>query len=156
LKLATLCYVKDRKRKKTLMLHRIKKENDVHEGKWNGLGGKFEPGETPEECAVREIREESGLIIKNPLLKGFLTFPLFDGKDDWYVFVFECPEFSGSIIESAEGKLEWIDDDKLTELPLWEGDVHFLEWMKENRFFSAKFIYEQKKLIDFSVVFHSP
>lgn len=156
MKLATLCYVKDRKRKKTLMLHRIKKENDVHEGKWNGLGGKFEPGETPEECAVREIREESGLIIKNPLLKGFLTFPLFDGKDDWYVFVFECPEFSGSIIESAEGKLEWIDDDKLTELPLWEGDVHFLEWMKENRFFSAKFIYEQKKLIDFSVVFHSP
>ena len=73
---ATLCYVKNGN--KTLMLHRIKKENDIHEGKWNGLGGKMEAGETPEECVIREVREESGLQIQNPALRGVLTFPNFD------------------------------------------------------------------------------
>ena len=86
MQLATLCYV--RHQGKTLMLHPIKKENDMHAGKWNGLGGKMEAGETPEECAIREVREESGLIAEHLQLKGFLTFPMFDGKKDWYVFVF--------------------------------------------------------------------
>ena len=76
---ATLCYVKNGN--KTLMLHRIKKENDIHEGKWNGLGGKMEAGETPEECVIREVREESGLQIQNPALRGVLTFPNFDGLE---------------------------------------------------------------------------
>jgi len=88
MKLATLCYIKDNSTNKTLMLYRNKKENDYHEGKWNGLGGKFELGETPEECAIRELKEESGLTVENPKLKGLLTFPNFDGVDDWYVFVF--------------------------------------------------------------------
>ena len=74
--LATLCYVRHSGR--TLMLHRIKKEKDMHEGKWNGLGGKMLDGETPEECVIREVREESGLTIKNPKLRGILTFPKFE------------------------------------------------------------------------------
>ena len=86
MKLATLCYL--RKDGTTLMVHRIKKANDIHQGKWNGLGGKLEPGETPEECAMREIFEESGLRAKNLKLKGFLTFPLFARDEDWYAFVF--------------------------------------------------------------------
>ncbi|MDZ7764918.1 MAG: NUDIX domain-containing protein [Melioribacteraceae bacterium] len=86
MKLATLCYIQ--KENKTLMLYRNKKENDYHEGKWNGLGGKFEPGETPEDCAIREIKEEAGLTVKKLVMKGFITFPLFDGKDDWHVFLF--------------------------------------------------------------------
>ena len=81
MKLATLCYVQDKINNTTLMLHRVKKEFDVHKDKWNGLGGKFEKGETPEDCVIREVREESGLIISNPVLKGFLTFPSFDGLD---------------------------------------------------------------------------
>ena len=95
MKLATLCYVMDKKNNSTLMIYRNKKQNDYHEGKWNGLGGKFEPGETPEECAVREIEEESGLKVRSVIMKGFITFPLFDGKDDWYVFLFTADEFEG-------------------------------------------------------------
>jgi len=138
--LATLCYVIDKD--KTLMLHRIKKKNDVHEGKWNGLGGKFEHGETPEECVIREVKEESGLLIKDPKMHGFITFPMFDGKKDWYVFLFTAREFNGKLIDSHEGKLEWIPNDQLLKLNLWEGDGIFLPWLLEDKFFSAKFIYE--------------
>ena len=155
MKLATLCYVKNRGEKKTLMLHRIKKENDVHEGKWNGLGGKFEQGETPEECVIREIKEESGLTITNPQLKGFITFPLFDGVHDWYVFVFVAVKYSGDLIDSNEGKLEWIPDEKITQLNLWDGDQIFLEWLDQDKFFSAKFFYEKKKLVKHEVSFYS-
>ncbi len=152
MKIGTLCYVK--KEGKTLMLHRIKKENDIHKGKWNGLGGKLENGETPEECVVREVKEESGLEIKNPVLKGILTFPAFDGVEDWYVFVFTATEFEGEIIDSPEGKLEWIEDKKLTDLNLWEGDKIFLKWIEENRFFSAKFVYKDGKLLFYKVNFY--
>jgi len=152
MKLATLCYLK--RDGKTLMLHRVKRENDMHEGKWNGLGGKFEPGETPEECAIREIKEESGLDVDELELKGVLTFPEFSKNEDWYVFVFTATSFSGEMIESPEGHLEWIPNENLTDLPLWGGDKHFLEWMDTNRFFSAKFIYKNKKLLDFSVNFY--
>jgi len=118
MKLSTLCYI--RHNGKTLMLHRIKKENDMHQGKWNGLGGKFEEGETPEECAIREIEEESGLKVKNPKLKAFLTFPAFDTIETWYVWLFVIDTFEGELIESNEGVLEWIEDDKLLDLNLWE------------------------------------
>ena len=120
MKLATLCYV--RRNEKTLMVHRIKKQNDMHQGKWNGLGGKLEAGETPEECAIREVFEESGLTIRNPKLKGFITFPGFSNEEDWYTFLFVITEFSGELIESPEGVLKWIEDDRLFELNLWEGD----------------------------------
>ena len=152
MKLATLVYVKHKGR--TLMLHRVKKEQDYHEGKWNGLGGKLEPGETPEECAIREVKEESGLDIENPHLKGIITFPMFDEIDDWYVYVLTATEFSGSLIDSPEGNLEWIEDGKLKDLNLWDGDYTFMEWLNQDRFFSAKFNYENKQLIDHTVVFH--
>jgi 8-oxo-dGTP diphosphatase len=154
MKLATLCYVMDKKNKMTLMIHRTKKKNDYHEGKWNGLGGKFEKGESPEECAIREIKEESGLSVQAPVMHGFITFPNFDGVDDWYVFIFTVEEFSGNMIDSPEGKLEWIPDEKVMELNLWEGDKIFLEWLYNNRFFSAKFNYENGKYIDHSVCFY--
>jgi len=137
----------------TLMLHRVKKDNDYHEGKWNGLGGKFEPGESPFDCAVREVREESGLTMLNPVLKGFITFPLFDGMDDWHVFVFIAKEYSGNIIDSPEGNLEWIANDKLTDLNLWEGDKIFIKWLFKDAFFCAKFIYQNGNYISHEVIF---
>jgi len=152
MKLATLCYLFNGN--KVLMINRNKRENDMHLGKWNGLGGKFNPGETPEECVVREVYEESGLLIKNPELKGFLTFPAFDDEEDWYVFVFTAKEFSGQLRESDEGELEWIEWEKIFNLPLWEGDKYFLEWLNQDRFFSAKFIYKNSKYITHSVVFY--
>jgi len=154
MKLATLCYVKDLKNNKTLMLYRNKKENDYHEGKWNGLGGKLEKGESPEECAVRELKEEAGLDVKNPTLKGIITFPDFDGVDDWYVFIFTITEYSGKIIDSPEGKLEWIPNDKLTSLNLWDGDKIFLGWLGKDKFFSAKFNYENGKFKDYETCFY--
>jgi 8-oxo-dGTP diphosphatase len=149
--LATLCYVK--RDGCTLMVYRNKKANDIHEGKWNGLGGKFEPGETPEECAVREIYEESGLSIHNPKLRGLLMFPNFKGND-WYVFVFTATEFSGELIDSPEGELEWIRDEKMLSLNLWESDHIFFPWIQDAKFFSAKFEYEADKMKGYEVVFH--
>jgi 8-oxo-dGTP diphosphatase len=154
MKLATLCYVIDKKQNSTLMIHRVKKPNDYHQGKWNGLGGKFHPGETPEECAIREIREESGLLVKNISLKGFITFPLFDGEEDWYVFLFTADEFIGKLIESKEGNLKWIPNETLMEINLWGGDKYFIPWLFEKKFFSAKFIYERSKYISHTVNFY--
>jgi 8-oxo-dGTP diphosphatase len=152
MKLATLCYVQHEN--KTLMLYRNKKENDYHEGKWNGLGGKFEPGETPEECAIREVYEESGLIVTNPKMKGFLTFPMFDTVEDWYVFCFVFEGYEGTLVDSPEGKLEWIDNDKLVELNLWEGDKNFIPWLFQDKMFSAKFNYVDGEYIDHEVKFY--
>lgn len=152
MKLATLCYLK--KDGKTLMLHRIKKSGDMHLGKWNGLGGKFLPGESPEECARREILEESGFTVEKLVLKGFIIFPMFDGKDDWNVFLFTGENISGCQIESPEGRLEWIEDSELLNLPLWDGDKIFLKWLEQNKFFSAKFVYENGRLKDHSVFFY--
>lgn len=152
MKLATLCYL--RREGKTLMVHRIKKENDMHQGKWNGLGGKFEPGETPEECARREIYEESGLIARDLLLKGFITFPGFANEEDWYAFVFVVRDFEGEIRESPEGVLAWVDDSDLLQLSLWEGDRIFIPWLDQPGFFSAKFVYRDNRLIDHQVIFY--
>lgn len=154
MKLATLCYVRDIQKGCTLMIHRIKKENDFHEGKWNGLGGKLEKGESPEDCVIREVKEESGLEITQPHLHGFITFPLFDGVDDWYVFIFTAEKFKGGIIDSPEGKLEWIPDNELLKLNLWEGDAVFMKWLFQDKFFSAKFLYEDKKYISSEVNFY--
>ena len=154
MKLATLCYVIDKKTNSTLMLHRVKKVNDYHEGKWNGLGGKFEQGESPEECAIREIGEECGLKVKSVTMKGFITFPMFDGKEDWYVFLFTADEFTGELIDSPEGNLSWIKNDKLMELNLWDGDKLFLPWLFKDKFFSAKFNYENGKYINHKVSFY--
>ncbi|HOT76036.1 MAG TPA: 8-oxo-dGTP diphosphatase [Candidatus Wallbacteria bacterium] len=152
MKLATLCYLK--KDGKTLMLHRVKKENDMHEGKYNGLGGKFEKSESPEACAAREVFEESGLIPENLILKGVITFPKFSRGEDWYVFVFVIDKFAGKMIESNEGNLEWIDDRELLDLNLWDGDRIFLKWLDQEKFFSAVFNYENGILKSHAVNFY--
>ena len=136
------------------MIHRVKKENDYHEGKWNGLGGKFDEGESPEDCVIREVKEEAGLTITNPRMNGFISFPLFDGKDDWYVFIFTAREFSGKLIDSNEGNLEWIPNEKLTKLNLWDGDKIFFDWLFKDKFFSAKFVYENGKMKNYEVRFY--
>ncbi len=159
--LATLCYVMDKKNDLTLMLHRVKKKNDFHEGKWNGLGGKFDEGESPEECVIREVKEESGLTIKNPNLRGFISFPNFDGKNDWYVFIFTAENYSGILVDSNEGNLEWISNNKILDLNLWDGDKIFLKWVfadgsakNKEKFFSAKFNYVKGKFKNYSVNFY--
>jgi len=169
LKLATLCYL--RAGGKTLMLHRIKKENDMHAGKWNGLGGKLFPGESPEACAIREVQEESGLTIEQPVLRGILTFPGFPSGerakwaaddprqrdpnlDDWYTFVFVADRFQGTLIDSDEGVLAWIDDATLLDLNLWEGDRIFLPWLAGEAFFSGRFVYVDGLLQEHDVVFY--
>ncbi len=152
MKLATLCYL--RRGDQTLMVHRIKKANDMHQGKWNGLGGKLDPGEMPEECAVREIYEESGLQARNPQLKGILTFPAFDDFEDWYVFVYVVTDFEGGLIDSPEGTLKWVNNAELTSLQLWDGDAIFLTWLDRPGIFSAKFSYNQGRLVSHKVVFY--
>lgn len=153
-KMATLCYV--RQGGKTLMLHRIKKANDMHAGKWNGLGGKLLPGETPEACAIREVYEESGLTLINPVLRGIITFPGFANDDDWYCFLFVGRAFTGELSDSDEGVLAWIDDTVLLDLPLWPGDRIFIPWLDVNAFFSGRFTYVDGQLQDHDVVFYSP
>jgi len=152
MKLATLCYV--RQEGQTLMLHRVKKANDMHQGKWNGLGGKLFPGESPEECARREIYEESGLSVCHLQLKGILTFPAFDDFEDWYVFVYVVTEFEGELIDSPEGDLRWVNNSDLTSLNIWEGDAIFLSWLDRPGIFSAMFTYQNARLISHEVVFY--
>ena len=153
MKLATLCYVQ--KPGHTLMLHRVKKKNDMHQGKWNGLGGKLEPGESPEECAIREVWEESGLACRNPRLRGFITFPAFDEIDDWYTFLYTFDDFEGELIDSPEGNLAWVANDRLLELNLWPGDRIFLPWIFQDRLFSAKFVYDKGEFIRHEVTFYA-
>ena len=136
------------------MVYRNKKPNDIHEGKWNGLGGKVEAGETPEMCIKREVHEEAGFVIQNPYLHGLLVFTNFKGND-WYVFVFTAREFTGELLESSpEGRLEWIDNDKLTKLNLWESDHIFLPWLEEQKFFSARFDYTGDVMQEYEVNYY--
>ncbi|MFZ2959680.1 MAG: 8-oxo-dGTP diphosphatase [Candidatus Ozemobacteraceae bacterium] len=153
MKLATLCYLRHECR--TLMLFRNKKIDDVHEGKWNGLGGKFEPGETPEACAIREVHEESGLTVEAVQLKGILTFPMFAKGEDWYVFAFVISRFSGEMKPSNEGTLKWIPDERLLELPMWDGDRIFLPWLDHPGVFSGRFSYKDGKLVSHEVAFYT-
>ncbi|HRP69816.1 MAG TPA: 8-oxo-dGTP diphosphatase [Turneriella sp.] len=150
--LATLCYV--RSNGKTLMMHRNKRVDDVHFGKYNGLGGKFEPMESPEECVVREVFEESNLRI-TPRLKGVMTFPQFAKGHDWYCFLYTADTFTGTLKDDCpEGDLVWIDNNKICDLPLWPGDKIFLSWLDSSHFFSAKFNYENGELKNHAVVFY--
>lgn len=115
---------------KYLMLHRTKKQNDVNKDKWIGVGGKFEKGESPEECAIREAKEETGLTIK-PVFRGIVTF-LYNDNDAEYMFLFTAKEFSGTVkADCKEGELEWIEKSKIAELSLWEGDKIFLRLLDE-------------------------
>ncbi len=143
--LATLCYVEDGDR--VLMLHRNKREGDWHRGRYNGLGGKFLPGEGPEACMVREVREESGLEAEAWLLKGVLTFPAFDGVNDWQCFIYRVTRWHGTLQPCDEGTLEWVPRQALDSLPLWPGDRLFLPLVFEPEgWFSGVFRYADKAL----------
>ena len=142
---ATLVYIE--RDNKILMLHRVKKENDIHEGKWNGLGGKIEQGESPEECAKREIKEESGLIAKKLIFAGHISFPNFSKGDDWSVFIFRCFNFSGNLKNCDEGHLLWVEKSEIVSLNLWEGDKHFLPLVLSGKNFLGKIVYKNTKLI---------
>jgi len=151
--LATLVYLQ--KDGKILMLKGNKKGH-FKKGIWNGLGGKIEAGESPEECAIREIKEESGLNINKLIFSGILIFPEQDtNKNSWYVFVYKCNDFNGKLRESKEGELSWIKKSELFDLNMSEGDYIFLPWIQEGKLFSAKFIYKEGKLLSHNRVFYS-
>lgn len=139
--LGTLCYLEQDG--KVLMLYRNKKKNDMHEGRWVGLGGKLENAESPEECVIREFREESGLTLIRPRLRGILTFSEDSVWEDWMVFLFSAREYSGTQQPCDEGDLAWIVKEELHSLPMHEGDRRFLRLMEEcEGVFSAKLYYE--------------
>ena len=152
MKLATLCYV--RQDNQTLMIHRVKKINDIHKGKWNGLGGKLEAGESPEQCVIREVQEEAGLTIHEPRYHGLLIFANFK-NDDWYVWVFSADKFTGELaVDSNEGDLQWILNEDLTSLNLWPSDQIFLPWLKSEKIFSARFQYAGDEMQGYDAVFY--
>ena len=144
---ASLVYLE--KDGKILMLHRVKKEDDIHEGKWNGLGGKLMKGESPKDCAIREVKEESGLDIKDPIFCGHISFPNFDGRSDWSVFIFRCFDFSGEVCASDEGDLYWIAKDEILNLNLWEGDKIFLPKILAGQKILGKMCYSKGSLVDY-------
>ena len=125
---ATLGYVMSPDGKRVLMVHRNRRADDAHQGKYNGLGGKLEAGEDIVNCMRREIREESGLECDELLLRGTISWPGFGkGGEDWFGFVFRIDRFHGeSWVENDDGPLVWVDVEKITTLPMWEGDRHFL------------------------------
>lgn len=152
--LATICYIDNGS--SLLLMYRNKKPNDVHEGKWISVGGKLEKGETPDECARREIFEETGLVVKKMDFKGIITFPDFTPDTDWYTYVFKVTEFEGELLsDSVEGTLEWVPYDQVLQKPTWEGDYEIFKWILEDvPFFSAKFTYADQVLVDKSVTFY--
>ena len=133
---------------KYLMLHRVKKEHDENHDKWVGIGGKFEPGESPEDCALREVREETGLTLRSWSYRGIVTFV----SDEWgteYMHLFHCTDFTGTLKPCDEGELEWVDKRRLLSLPIWEGDRIFLRLLDSDRpFFSLKLRYEGERLVE--------
>ena len=139
----TLCYIE--KDGRTLMLHRVKKKNDMNRDKWLGVGGKFEPGESPEECMLREAKEETGLTLTRWAYRGIVTFVSGDYCE--YMHLFTADAFEGALRECDEGALEWVETDRLTELPIWAGDKVFLRLLKEKEpVFSLKLVYEEERL----------
>ena len=144
--LSTLCYMEN-DRGEYLMLHRVKKEHDANRDKWIGIGGKFEAGESPEECVVREAREETGLQLTDYRYRGLVTF-VSDRWETEYMHLFTATGWTGEIKECDEGTLEWIGKDELAALPQWAGDRIFLRLLREDApFFSLKLRYEGETLV---------
>lgn len=142
----TLCHIE--KDGKYLMLHRVKKQNDLNHDKWVGIGGKFEDKESPEECNLREVKEETGLTLNSYTYCGIVTFV----SDKWeteYMHIFHSNDFYGEIKECDEGNLEWIEIKELYNLPIWEGDKIFFKLIEEKAtFFSLKLEYRGEILIN--------
>lgn len=144
--ISTLCYIENDDQ--YLMLLRNKKKHDVNEGKWIGVGGKTNAGESPEECVCREVYEETGLILDQYTMRGVLTF-LSIGWEEECIFVFTANQFHGQMKECDEGQLSWIKKDSIMNLNLWEGDKIFLKLLLEdNCFFSLKLSYDKDRLVD--------
>ena len=142
MKLTTLCYVEHEGC--WLMLHRVKKQKDENEGKWIGIGGHLEAGETPEECIRREALEETGLSLKNLKLRGILTFILPKWGNE-LTFLYTAETDSSVFKESNEGILQWVPQEKVDQLALWPGDRAFLPLLKEKReCFSMKLVYDEE------------
>lgn len=141
----TLCYIE--RDGKYLMLHRVKKENDLNHDKWIGVGGKFEPSESPEECLLREAKEETGLTLTRWRWRGVVTFV----SDEWpaeYMYLYTADGFTGELTDCDEGTLEWVDKSALPNLPHWEGDEIFLNLIaKDAPPFSLKVQYESDRLV---------
>lgn len=146
MRLTTLCYIEDNG--KYLMLHRTKKHNDQSQGKWLGVGGKMEPGESPEDCVCREVMEETGLVVTDYFLAGVITF-LSDIYESEHMFIYVATGFTGELIECNEGDLAWIDKKDVMKLNLWEGDRIFLKLLFEGRYgFSIRYVYQGDKLAE--------
>ncbi len=149
MKQTTLCYIE--KDNKYLMIHRTIKKSDGNDGKWLGIGGHFEDGESPYDCVLREVREETGLTLLTPKYRGIVTFTS-DRYETEYMHLFTCAEFSGEIGECSEGELHWVEKSKVCQLPIWEGDKIFLRLLDErDGFFSLKLIYKGNSLFSYKI-----
>ena len=136
----TLCYLEQNG--SYLMLHRIKKENDINRDKWIGIGGKFEDKESPEDCVSREVLEETGLTLDSLSYRGIITFVSDKYETEW-MHLFTSKHFHGTLKECDEGKLEWVKIENVRKLPLWEGDHIFLQLLQRDLpFFSLKLCYQ--------------
>ena len=131
-----------------LMLHRVKKKDDINPDKWIGVGGGFEYGESPEECAIRETREETGLTLTDYRFRGIVTFDCEGQKCTQYMHLFTASGWTGELTECNEGNLEWVPREKVYELPIWEGDKIFFRLLEEDRpFFSLKLSYDANDIL---------
>ncbi|MGN1281176.1 MAG: NUDIX hydrolase [Succinivibrio sp.] len=144
--LTTICYLQ--KDNRYLMMHRVKKDNDINKDKWIGIGGHLEQGESPEECIARETFEETGLTLNSQKLRGIITF-VSNVYQTVYMFLYTSDDFSGEINSScSEGNLEWVEIDRINDLPIWEGDRIFFRLLElREDFFSLKLEYDGDKLI---------
>lgn len=146
MKNTTLCYIE--RDDCYLLLHRVKKKNDLNHNKWVGIGGKFEETESPEECLLRETREETGLTLTSWRYCGIVTF-VSDRWEGEYMHLFHADGFEGELIDCNEGVLEWIPKERFHSLPQWEGDEIFLRLMEQHEpFFSLKLRYRGDELIE--------
>ena len=146
MKNTTLCYIT--RGEEVLMLHRVKKEKDINKDKWIGIGGKFEGEESPEECLLREAREETGLTLTQWRCRGVVTF-LCDGCEGEYMYLFTADGFEGELKECDEGDLQWVNREFIKELPQWEGDKIFLDLLWQDApFFLLKLRYQGDSLVE--------